>query len=83
MPRNWKSYWGGTAVPDEMDFVQEQTAEFDANALREHYSRQQASISRTHCIGCGGEIPLKRRLAVNGCRRCLNCQEILENWRPL
>lgn len=31
--------------------------------------------SLTHCIECGEDIPEKRRLAIEGCQRCLNCQE--------
>jgi Prokaryotic dksA/traR C4-type zinc finger len=27
---------------------------------------------------CGVTIPLKRRLAVPGCRRCADCQEVAE-----
>jgi RNA polymerase-binding transcription factor DksA len=30
--------------------------------------------SLTHCIECGEDIPEKRRLAIEGCQRCLNCQ---------
>ncbi|MGE4334544.1 MAG: TraR/DksA family transcriptional regulator [Pigmentiphaga sp.] len=37
----------------------------------------------TECIDCGEEIPLARRQAVPGCKRCVNCQEMFENWRPL
>lgn len=31
--------------------------------------------SLTHCIDCGEEIPEKRRLAIEGCQRCRDCQE--------
>lgn len=31
--------------------------------------------SLTHCTDCGEEIPEKRRLAIEGCQRCLDCQE--------
>jgi phage/conjugal plasmid C-4 type zinc finger TraR family protein len=30
--------------------------------------------SLTHCIDCGGPIPEKRRLVIQGCLRCLECQ---------
>lgn len=35
------------------------------------------------CIDCGDPIPERRRKAVPGCKRCVSCQEMFENWRPL
>jgi phage/conjugal plasmid C-4 type zinc finger TraR family protein len=35
------------------------------------------------CIDCGEEIPEARRRAVPGCRRCVDCQSLHENWRPV
>lgn len=69
---------------DEMDRVQARNEEFQEIALEEHRRRHSAIVtSRTHCLDCGNEIPLARRLAVNGCLRCIDCQELLENWRAL
>lgn len=34
--------------------------------------------SATHCEDCDCEIPLLRREAVPGVRRCVDCQEIAE-----
>lgn len=71
-------------MPDLTDLSQEQEAEFNANALAEHFrNRPVITDSRTHCIDCETEIPINRRLAVKGCDRCINCQELLENWRPI
>jgi phage/conjugal plasmid C-4 type zinc finger TraR family protein len=39
--------------------------------------------SRTECIDCEEPIPDGRRAAVPGCMRCIDCQTMLENWRPL
>ncbi|MDY0212568.1 MAG: TraR/DksA C4-type zinc finger protein [Desulfuromonadaceae bacterium] len=39
-------------------------------------------ITRTHCIDCEEPIPEGRRKAVPGCQRCIECQELHENWRP-
>ncbi|SMP99471.1 phage/conjugal plasmid C-4 type zinc finger protein, TraR family [Pseudomonas putida] len=30
------------------------------------------------CVGCGGSIPEPRRLAVQGCQRCIECQGFFE-----
>ncbi|EPN6724188.1 TraR/DksA C4-type zinc finger protein [Pseudomonas putida] len=30
------------------------------------------------CVGCGGSIPEPRRLAVQGCQRCIECQGYFE-----
>ena len=30
------------------------------------------------CIDCGDEIPEKRRKAIPGCPRCINCQAIVD-----
>ena len=37
----------------------------------------------TECIDCGDPIPERRRQAVPGCKRCVDCQELLEHWRPV
>lgn len=34
--------------------------------------------SETHCIDCGGPIPLARRQAVKPVWRCIDCQEDFE-----
>lgn len=39
-------------------------------AARERYQGE----SLTECEGCGDEIPEARRLAVPGCRLCVDCK---------
>ncbi|WAB92499.1 TraR/DksA C4-type zinc finger protein [Pseudomonas citronellolis] len=36
------------------------------------------SISETHCVECGTEIPAARRIAVPGCECCVECQGMRE-----
>jgi len=45
--------------------------------------RTDIHTSRTTCLDCQKEIPEARRQAVPGCLRCIDCQTLLENWRPL
>jgi len=35
--------------------------------------------SLEYCTDCGEKIPLARRQAVQGCRRCIHCQTLLEH----
>jgi phage/conjugal plasmid C-4 type zinc finger TraR family protein len=72
-----------TADIDEIDQAQIINELYQANALAEHIRRQGSAIitSSTHCVDCGRPIPEARRHAVNGCRRCIDCQDLLENWR--
>jgi phage/conjugal plasmid C-4 type zinc finger TraR family protein len=72
-------------MPDDIDIAQGINEQLQADALADHFRRQPSAVitSRTHCLDCGYKIPLQRRLAVNGCRRCVSCQEILENWGAL
>jgi phage/conjugal plasmid C-4 type zinc finger TraR family protein len=69
---------------DEIDQAQGHNEDFQAYVLEQH---RRAGASRpytgTTCQDCEDEIPLKRRQAVPGCRRCIDCQTLLENWRPL
>lgn len=39
------------------------------------------TISRTSCIDCDEPIPEMRQLAVKGCQRCIECQQLVENTR--
>lgn len=34
--------------------------------------------SRLTCVDCDDPIPEKRRLAIKGCLRCIQCQELSE-----
>jgi phage/conjugal plasmid C-4 type zinc finger TraR family protein len=69
---------------DELDQVQEQIEQFQAFALKQQQqNREPDNNAGIACVDCGYEIPLKRRLLKPGCRRCVDCQGILENWGAL
>jgi len=59
--------------------VVDQAQQAEANHLRSALSRvpkPENSESLTHCIECGREIPERRRQAIEGCTRCVECQEL-------
>lgn len=61
------------------DWIDRATAageQYQEDALDEHRRRRaaQSRESRTLCEECGDEIPEKRRAAIRGCKRCLDCQ---------
>ena len=62
-------------MSDEADLAQrpEQLFREEALANREPIGRP-GWKSLTHCIDCGDPIPEKRRLAIEGCLRCYDCQ---------
>lgn len=71
-------------MPDEIDHAQALNEDFQAFALDlNQRSREPANYTGTDCLDCGEEIPQARREASPGCRRCLDCQNLYENWRPL
>lgn len=46
-------------------------------------ARRAPTVGPTECVDCLDAIPEARRKAVPGCKRCVSCQELLENWRPV
>lgn len=65
--------------PDELDQVQEHIDRFQNNALVEHQRHREPDDNASICcVDCDNEIPLKRRQAKPGCRRCIDCQETFE-----
>ncbi|WP_321532281.1 TraR/DksA C4-type zinc finger protein [uncultured Desulfuromonas sp.] len=69
---------------DDIDRAQRINEQLQADALFAHQRKTQAATeSRTHCIDCEEPIPAARRKAIPGCKRCRDCQEIYEHWRPL
>lgn len=70
-------------MPDEMDRVQEINEQFIDLALEEHQRNMPSGESLLECEDCGEPIPEARRRAMPGCRRCIECQTTIENWRPL
>ena len=64
---------------DDVDRAQqiEQQRINDALAQRQAESGNSAAV----CDECGEEIPEARRKAVEGCTRCVDCQEAYERMR--
>jgi phage/conjugal plasmid C-4 type zinc finger TraR family protein len=62
---------------------------FELAGEAEENQRQQAvanrvqyyGVSALECGECGDEIPEKRRIAIPGCRLCVDCQQLLEPRR--
>lgn len=65
-------------MPDEMDLVQAQQAEFTADALRDHWRKQPLGQGLSHCEECGDPIPEARRRVMPTARLCMPCQKDLE-----
>jgi len=68
-------------VADELDLAQAINEQFLADALAEHQRNRPTGPAATICEECGEEIPEKRRRIIPGCRRCRECQTLLENRR--
>ncbi|OGC00131.1 hypothetical protein A2V82_16465 [candidate division KSB1 bacterium RBG_16_48_16] len=70
-------------MPDEMDVAQEHYEKFLEAKIAEHrFTGKQASLQagkRRKCIDCKDVIPAKRRKAVPGCQRCIECQKAFES----
>lgn len=69
-------------MADEIDRAQAYDQFYRDLALASH-RYEPASAGVDTCEDCGEEIPEARRRAMPGCRRCIDCQTTLENWRPL
>lgn len=70
-------------MPDEMDQVQGLNERFQRQALADAIRKDNPLPSRFDCLDCEEPIPEARRKAVPGCQRCIDCQQLHENWRPL
>lgn len=71
-------------MPDEGDIAQEKYERFLEARIAEHRHRTvEAGLkpAPTECIDCGEVIPEKRRKAVPGCVRCIECQKAFEEGR--
>jgi len=68
-------------MADDLDRAQAINEALQADALRDWRRRQNHGPTRTECDECGEPIPEKRRLAVPGCRLCIDCQRALEAAR--
>jgi len=63
---------------DVADFAAEAEEGFRALALAQVARHAPRGVSAFHCADCGDEIPEARRLAVRGCSRCTDCQDMKE-----
>ena len=71
-------------MPDDIDRAQNINQDFQDFALElNQRNREPANYTGTDCVDCARTIPKARRKASPGCRRCLDCQNLHENWRPL
>ena len=67
---------------DEIDQAQVYSDDFQAFAMQlNKISREPVNYSGIYCLDCNDEIPLKRRQAAPGCRRCIDCQTEFEKER--
>lgn len=41
--------------------------------MRLERRKRYTGAALTHCVECGDEIPVARREAVPGCRKCVHC----------
>lgn len=67
---------------DIADKAAECEADFLAESLARQAQKQHTGKSRTHCAGCGFEIPEARRAAVPGVELCVLCQAYEERGWP-
>ncbi|MDA8413010.1 MAG: TraR/DksA family transcriptional regulator [Desulfobacteraceae bacterium] len=64
---------------DEIDQAQSNNEDFQAFALKlNQRKREPGNYTGVWCLDCDEVIPEKRRQAVPGCRRCIDCQETFE-----
>jgi phage/conjugal plasmid C-4 type zinc finger TraR family protein len=72
---------------DEMDRAQGHNEDFQSFALHhQQKNREPGNYTGELCLDCEEIIPVKRRQAVPGCRRCISCQEEFEihlHWRSM
>ena len=61
----------------EIDLGCEQ-AEFFLEQRIKAVTGRYIGVSAFECIDCGNPIPEQRRMAVPGCLRCIDCQDIFE-----
>lgn len=70
-------------MPDDLDRAQEINEQLLGDAIAAQQRAMPRGESLAECEDCGEEIPEARRQAMPGCRKCIDCQTTLENWRPL
>lgn len=63
---------------DEFDRASELEQIARDKAIAYHQKKMQRGESAKECCECGEEIPQERRQAVPGVKRCVYCQQVLE-----
>ena len=66
-------------MADRIDQAQERQERHLRESLARATAARPKGPSLEICEDCGGEIPERRRRAVEGCTRCISCQEAFEN----
>lgn len=54
-------------------------AEMERERALAKHQQNRAGCSATHCEDCDEPIPTARRKMVQGCTRCIDCQQIYEH----
>lgn len=65
-------------MADDIDRAQAINEQLQRDALDAHRRRQPSGDSLNECEECGEQIPARRRQAVPGCTRCVECQMMHE-----
>lgn len=66
-------------MADLIDDANEHAEHLLQQALAQHQRRAGSqATSAEWCEGCGEAIPHARRVAVPGCQRCVDCQQVHE-----
>lgn len=62
---------------DHAQVAQERSLSLALNAVQQE-NASRGGVSAIECEECGNLIPEKRRMAVQGCNTCIDCQQALE-----
>ena len=66
---------------DIFDIAQERDIRHREESIARHREKQAGfAVSAFFCEECGDPIPEPRRLAVTGCRCCIDCQKDLDRY---
>lgn len=63
---------------EESEMGQLHALHLNENAIAAVRAAMPTGASLEECVDCGEAIPLARRLAAQGCTRCITCQTIHE-----
>jgi phage/conjugal plasmid C-4 type zinc finger TraR family protein len=66
---------------EEAEMGQIHALHINENALARIRAQLPTGPSYSHCDECGEEIPEARRLAIRGCKTCIDCQTVSERMR--